>query len=258
MEVTKEALQYLKARIANKKEEIEQVKNDFGFEIKELDLNCFNAEAKITALSYKKAGSILIEKMCFIYQERQPTNFCTIKDDLEEIYKEEITLVYEELKKRIIAKYQKKIEGRIEQLNRELDYLKQYKNVVEAKCKQGTKQYGYWTVLEDMRGKKSHQKVLCRCKCGMTNKVTVFALKEGKSKSCGCLRIEQQRKNAITVSFEGGQVSLLDIAKNTGIPYSTIYTNYRNGKDLEAVVKKHGKAEDKNERNIKSIKVPRR
>ena len=56
--------------------------------------------------------------------------------------------------------------------------------------------FGRWTVLErgpslsDHRGK-THARWLCRCECGATSTVYGRYLRNGKSKSCGCLKLEQ-------------------------------------------------------------------
>lgn len=42
--------------------------------------------------------------------------------------------------------------------------------------------YGHWTVVERHEG----SKVLCRCDCGTEREVDAYALRSGRSKSCGC------------------------------------------------------------------------
>ena len=53
--------------------------------------------------------------------------------------------------------------------------------------------FGRWTVLERV---KSHDKSAwwkCRCECGIVRDVRATPLKNGKSRSCGCLRSELKR-----------------------------------------------------------------
>jgi hypothetical protein len=57
--------------------------------------------------------------------------------------------------------------------------------------------FGRWTVIADS-GSRQRQEVLwlCRCDCGNQRALTGFVLRRGKSKSCGCLRVELGRERA--------------------------------------------------------------
>lgn len=59
--------------------------------------------------------------------------------------------------------------------------------------------YGRWTVLNDELPK---QKVLCRCSCGVEREVHKPHLLRGKSKSCGCYKLERTTKHGGTNSPE--------------------------------------------------------
>ncbi len=50
--------------------------------------------------------------------------------------------------------------------------------------------FGRWTVLKRMANKYTHPMMLCRCDCGTEKEVKLPSLREGLSKSCGCLRDE--------------------------------------------------------------------
>lgn len=53
-------------------------------------------------------------------------------------------------------------------------------------------QIGYWTVLEQA-GTNERQSTLwrCRCKCGIEKIVVGIVLRDGRSQSCGCLKLER-------------------------------------------------------------------
>ena len=53
------------------------------------------------------------------------------------------------------------------------------------------KQFGYWTVIRrDELARNGRARYLCRCKCGSERVVVAKNLKNGSSRSCGCLRSE--------------------------------------------------------------------
>ena len=67
-------------------------------------------------------------------------------------------------------------------------------------CKSGRtedltgKQFGYWTVLAKAdRSESRKARYLCRCRCGTEKVVEANNLKNGNSRSCGCLRLEALR-----------------------------------------------------------------
>lgn len=53
--------------------------------------------------------------------------------------------------------------------------------------------FGMLTVLEEGYGKK--RRVIVRCDCGVTKSVMLNTLRNGSTKSCGCLRVSQLRKH---------------------------------------------------------------
>ena len=69
-----------------------------------------------------------------------------------------------------------------------------------AKMKDLTEtQFKNWFVIElDKSWVKKDHKWICRCKCGVVKSVYGFMLKNGNSKSCGCLRDELAKKRATT------------------------------------------------------------
>lgn len=52
-----------------------------------------------------------------------------------------------------------------------------------------TRNFGRWTVIEDLGWKPSGRRLLCRCECGTEKAVLSLNLKRGMSLSCGCLRV---------------------------------------------------------------------
>lgn len=58
------------------------------------------------------------------------------------------------------------------------------------------RQFGRWTVLAVAPKGPGHPKVLCRCSCGTEREVSVYSLRRGVSRSCGCLALEVTRERA--------------------------------------------------------------
>lgn len=59
--------------------------------------------------------------------------------------------------------------------------------------------YGRWTVIQDMGYSASnHRLLLCRCDCGTERIIQKQNLKEGRTKSCGCLRKEVSTAHSTT------------------------------------------------------------
>ena len=60
-------------------------------------------------------------------------------------------------------------------------------------------QLGYWTVLGQAGVNKSQQTLWrCRCKCGTEKVVIGIVLRDGRSTSCGCLKIERLVERSTT------------------------------------------------------------
>ena len=53
--------------------------------------------------------------------------------------------------------------------------------------------FGYWEVLK--RDQSQPRKFICRCKCGTVRSVDGSSLKNGASKSCGCLKSEKSKEH---------------------------------------------------------------
>lgn len=60
--------------------------------------------------------------------------------------------------------------------------------------------YGRWTLLSRIPGKRQY---ICRCECGVTKAVAMSHLRQGKSKSCGCLDRELASARATTHGMSG-------------------------------------------------------
>lgn len=72
---------------------------------------------------------------------------------------------------------------------------------LELKIKKGL---GLWTVLKEVKGKKYggtfYRQVLCRCKCGVTKEIALTSVTSGRSKSCGCLRVQKMTTHGLAKS----------------------------------------------------------
>ena len=57
------------------------------------------------------------------------------------------------------------------------------------------KKYGRWTVIRrDTNDKNNRSRWVCECECGNTKTLKLCDLRNGRSKSCGCLRRENTSK----------------------------------------------------------------
>ena len=83
--------------------------------------------------------------------------------------------------------------------------------------------FGYWTVIDPDRYKKSEKrKALCRCVCGKEKLVWVFNLIHKKSISCGCKRILEQTQEQ-KENIQNGREVMKEIQKKkimAGLPRS--------------------------------------
>ena len=86
------------------------------------------------------------------------------------------------------------------------------------------KTFGRWTALERLpRVKKSEKiKYKCRCVCGTIKPVETPALTSGRSKSCGCLRIEAVTKRP----FESLYNKLLRRAEKANLKVELSYKQF--------------------------------
>ncbi len=49
-------------------------------------------------------------------------------------------------------------------------------------------QIGHWRILSI-----THKRALCRCRCGTTREVSIDALQDGTSLSCGCAALSKDK-----------------------------------------------------------------
>lgn len=81
--------------------------------------------------------------------------------------------------------------------------------------------FGKLTVIrEDGRTPDKERLWLCQCDCGNTNSVRSYALRNGRTKSCGC---------QINIKFQGETRTLKEWAEHRGLSYTTVYMRYRKG-----------------------------
>jgi hypothetical protein len=60
-------------------------------------------------------------------------------------------------------------------------------------------QLGYWTVLKQAgTNHKQSTLWLCRCKCGTEKTIVGIVLRDGRSQSCGCLKLEKLVERSTT------------------------------------------------------------
>jgi hypothetical protein len=90
--------------------------------------------------------------------------------------------------------------------------------------------FGRWTVLGPMlRARRSDKKYLCRCDCGVERYVLDYNLKNGDSRSCGCLHkevvaaCETKHGEAHRTPEWGAWVAMKDRCSN---PNRTDYKDY--------------------------------
>jgi hypothetical protein len=57
---------------------------------------------------------------------------------------------------------------------------------------------GYWTVLSRAHNKGNHAQWLCRCKCGTEKVVVGIVLRDKRSQSCGCRKLEMLLERSVT------------------------------------------------------------
>jgi hypothetical protein len=69
------------------------------------------------------------------------------------------------------------------------------------------KVFGRWTVIRQAEKQGTTRMWLCRCECGVEKAVKGFSLTYGESRSCGCLKREQQssRRGPKSSQWKGGR-----------------------------------------------------
>lgn len=102
--------------------------------------------------------------------------------------------------------------------------------------------YGKWKVLEEaskkiVYGNSVHKYYTCLCECGTRRNVLKYALANGVSKSCGCVK-NSSRKLRI-YKYNDCEFTLLELAKLTDTKYNTLYTQIYRGGYIEDVLEKY-------------------
>lgn len=98
------------------------------------------------------------------------------------------------------------------------------------------KTFGRWNVLGRSDRKSSSVTFwLCECQCEKKTRKPIngAGLRSGKSKSCGCLRIELQRKN---VMLNGEEITRDEFASRIGLKTSTVSSYLQAGKTPEEIM----------------------
>lgn len=70
--------------------------------------------------------------------------------------------------------------------------------------------FGRWIVIERSENSPiGHTGWLCRCDCGTEKVVDAWNLRNGRSKSCGCLRTEMTKKNALVHGMSNSRLYMV-------------------------------------------------
>lgn len=90
------------------------------------------------------------------------------------------------------------------------------------------KKYGRWTVLSKAFGKGNKKRVFCICDCGSKKEVNYQNIKNGKTKSCGCLFREIAAKRKLSHGKTGTQIhsKWLSMKARCRCKKSTSYKRY--------------------------------
>lgn len=90
-------------------------------------------------------------------------------------------------------------------------------------------QFGRWRVISESEERYSNGLVLwnCICDCGSTKKVNGASLRNGKSSSCGCLRLEVVRLQEYEASFNKLYSSYMREAKTRGYQFAITKEEFR-------------------------------
>lgn len=90
-------------------------------------------------------------------------------------------------------------------------------------------EYGRWTVIADVGYSKSrHKLLLCRCECGTEKIIQESNLKEGRTRSCGCLRKEVSIACATTHGKSNTRIfkTWMNMRNRCGRPTASDYKYY--------------------------------
>lgn len=92
------------------------------------------------------------------------------------------------------------------------------------------KKYGRWTVLAFSHAASGNRQMyLCKCDCGTLRTVCMAQLKNGHSRSCGCLRIDSATKHGGSGGYKGHKPRLYKIW--SGIKDRCYYPNNKDYKN---------------------------
>ncbi|MSS19419.1 AP2/ERF family transcription factor [Pseudoramibacter porci] len=86
------------------------------------------------------------------------------------------------------------------------------------------KKFGKLTVLDIFRTKKGAKKCRCRCDCGKDTSVYYTNLVSGRTKSCGCLMRQNQKKYRDLSGMQFGELLALSPTDKRGSDGSIIWT----------------------------------
>lgn len=121
-----------------------------------------------------------------------------------------------------------------------VERIERMTKVIEMKGKK----YGRLKVVESAESKSGARRWLCRCECGTLTTVFGYALRNGNTKSCGCLKEEYnaRRRQATLerkpirkprairrVEYKGEMLTIVQASKASGIIEETLRRRVSNG-----------------------------
>lgn len=107
-------------------------------------------------------------------------------------------------------------------------------SVIVQPAYEGKTTYGYWIPLVDPDTHRG-DRIPCECICGTVRRVLKGKLQTGKSKSCGCKKLDflSAYQNTPKYSFEGKELTLGQWSLQTGISYKTLANRLNMGWTIE-------------------------
>ena len=84
--------------------------------------------------------------------------------------------------------------------------------------------YGRLKVIDSLGGGRWK----CQCDCGNTHKVKGYSLRNGGTRSCGCLE-RSQNGPMVKCPLKGDTIRIKEFAKRHNIPHGTVVSRYRKG-----------------------------